>query len=183
MMKPKRCLNCNNIFDRPFRSKDSKWKVSWYYYKRMKLCSNKCSGEWRSKNNTGENNANYRGGKNKCIDCGKRISVRNTTYLRCRKCCSKFYIGENHPSWKGNKVGYIGIHHWVRKLFPKPMKCSTCGKKGKYIYFKEKNGKDRKLWSIHIANKSGKYLRDLSDWIGLCAKCHKIYDTKQLKRG
>ena len=32
--------------------------------------------------------------------------------------------------------------------------------------------------SIHWANKSGKYLRKLSDLIALCVKCHSEYDKK-----
>ena len=29
---------------------------------------------------------------------------------------------------------------------------------------------------IHWANKSGNYLRELTDWIRLCVKCHKFFD-------
>jgi hypothetical protein len=31
---------------------------------------------------------------------------------------------------------------------------------------------------IHWSNKSGKYLRDISDWRRLCVKCHKFFDTR-----
>src|SRR3990167_2675149 len=32
---------------------------------------------------------------------------------------------------------------------------------------------------IHWANKSGKYNRNLADWLRLCAKCHYHYDRGQ----
>src|SRR6185312_1937249 len=32
--------------------------------------------------------------------------------------------------------------------------------------------------SIHWANISGKYKRDLSDWIALCTLCHTAFDNK-----
>lgn len=65
--------------------------------------------------------------------------------------------------WKGNKVSYSGLHKWINKKILK-----------KYCNFCRTN--TRKLT---IANKSGKYLRDLSDWMVLCVPCHKIYDLKR----
>lgn len=32
--------------------------------------------------------------------------------------------------------------------------------------------------AISRANKSGEYLRDLSDWLSLCVSCHRKYDFK-----
>lgn len=40
--------------------------------------------------------------KNKCIDCGKKL--RGKKALRCRTCFLKYNWGENHFSWKKNKV-------------------------------------------------------------------------------
>ena len=34
------------------------------------------------------------------------------------------------------------------------------------------------MWSIHWANIDHKYRRNLDDWIGLCAKCHRRYDIE-----
>ena len=75
-------------------------------------------------------------------------------------------IGEKNNNWKGNKVGYRALHYWVYTWLGKPKICEFCGKE--YIAPK----------SIHWANKSGKYLRDLSDWISLCPSCHKEYDKQ-----
>ena len=62
------------------------------------------------------------------------------------------------------KISYRGIHYWVRKYLGIPLKCKFCDK--------ERTTPK----SIHWANKSHKYLRELTDWISLCASCHKKYD-------
>lgn len=76
---------------------------------------------------------------------------------------------ENNLNWKGDNVGYHALHNWVSRNLGTPNICEHCGKsglKGRYIDW---------------ANKSQKYLRDLSDWIRLCKSCHKIYDLNFLK--
>lgn len=79
-------------------------------------------------------------------------------------------IGEKNSQWKGDNVGYKSLHQWVyRWLSKNPKQCSNCGILGVKNYSK---------WSIHWANKSGKYLRKTTDWIALCVKCHKEYDKK-----
>lgn len=75
------------------------------------------------------------------------------------------HIGKRHRLWKGSNVGYFSLHAWVRRWLGKATKCEHCGREWD------------KPRSIHWANKSHQYLRKLSDWIQLCAKCHKIYDS------
>lgn len=43
------------------------------------------------------------------------------------------------------------------------MKCERCHRTDKKKY----------EW----ANKSGRYLRDLTDWIRLCTSCHRLHDA------
>ena len=76
--------------------------------------------------------------------------------------------GEKHPKWKGDRVGYYALHTWVGRRLEKPSTCSHCGRP---------NLSGR---AIHWANKSGKYLRKLSDWLRLCVSCHKKYDLDRL---
>ncbi len=71
---------------------------------------------------------------------------------------------EKHPAWVGDSVTYGALHAWVRLRLGKPQKCSDCGTFGP---------QKRYQW----ANISGKYLRELSDWIRLCISCHKKLDT------
>lgn len=72
--------------------------------------------------------------------------------------------GEEHPSWKGDKVGYYGLHNWVKKKLGKPRFCIKCGR----------TGTKRLEW----ANKSHEYHRDINDWISLCKPCHWHYDQE-----
>ena len=76
-------------------------------------------------------------------------------------------LGEDNPKWKGDGVGYFGLHVWVRTHLGRPDTCEFCKKTGL-------KGKQ-----IHWANKSGNYLRDITDWIRLCAKCHGAYDKER----
>ena len=72
-------------------------------------------------------------------------------------------FGEDNLKWLGDEVGYRALHYWVERRLGKPKKCSFCG---------IETGK-----RFHWANKTGNYLRDESDWIRLCPKCHKDYDS------
>jgi len=113
-----------------------------------------------------------------CGYCGKIFEVipsRKDTARFCSKHCrakvivhprelSRF-IGEKAIHWKGERVGYRGIHHWVQVNLGKANKCSECGKEG--------TGRQ-----IHWANKDHKYKRNLEDWISLCIQCHGRYDQK-----
>lgn len=76
------------------------------------------------------------------------------------------FMGTEHPTWKGDKVSYRGLHQWVERKLGKPKKCEHC-----------KNTK-LKHRQYNWANKSRNYKRLINDWIRLCMKCHKAYDKK-----
>ena len=82
------------------------------------------------------------------------------------KKCPQF-SDKYHPNWKGNNVGYFGVHIWVLKQKGNPDKCSECGKIGK---------KTGRKWNIEWANIDHKYRRVLGDYIALCVSCHRKYD-------
>ena len=74
---------------------------------------------------------------------------------------------ENNLQWKGNEAGTDAIHKWVIERLGKPEFCEGCG-----------NENDKRYeW----ANISGKYLRDLTDWIRLCPTCHRRHDDNANK--
>lgn len=112
----------------------------------------------------------------KCEVCKKEYYIRPSDYKRGRRCCSrkcgfkkrKVLKGKEHPNWKFDKVGYSGLHAYIRKLLKKPKLCSICNKREAY----------------DLANISGKYKRDLEDWEWLCRKCHMNKDGRlnNLKR-
>lgn len=72
--------------------------------------------------------------------------------------------GEKNISWKGDEVGYSGLHFWVRKNLGTPSKCEHC--------------KTTVAKRFEWANKSREYKRQLDDWIRLCPSCHHEYDRK-----
>lgn len=69
---------------------------------------------------------------------------------------------EAHHMWKGQKVGYCGLHAWVRRHRGKPTVCEHCGCIGP---------------RHHWANIDHKYRRVLEDFIRLCQRCHYVYDV------
>lgn len=78
-------------------------------------------------------------------------------------------LGENNWAWKGETVGYHGIHKWVSKVAGKPKCCASC--------------KIRQAKRYEWANISGQYRRDISDWTRLCKRCHNKFDSIALKVG
>ena len=82
------------------------------------------------------------------------------------KWTKKTYVGELHHSWKGGNVKYAGLHTWVINTLGKPSSCSNCGTTTANSY----------EW----ANVSGEYKRETSDYIRLCAKCHRRFDNNPI---
>lgn len=74
---------------------------------------------------------------------------------------------EKSVHWKKENISYIGIHAWVYRKLGKPLICWNC-KNDTY-----------KRYTWH--NLSGKYLRDIKDWIRLCYKCHYKADRNLIK--
>lgn len=77
--------------------------------------------------------------------------------------------GVKSSHWKGDRVTYSGLHHWVKKEMGSPSYCEHCG---------ANNLKPRQY---HWANKSQQYKRELEDWLRLCVKCHRKYDKDRIK--
>lgn len=88
-----------------------------------------------------------------------QLTVFCSVTCRNRALASK-QKGANNPGWKAGKVGYFGLHRWVRKHLSKPDRCSECNE----------------LKPLDLANISGTYQRDLSDWQWLCRRCHLYAD-------
>jgi len=76
-----------------------------------------------------------------------------------------FNYGESNPSLKGDDAGYDAIHAWVRRRKTKPELCEKCDL----------------VPPVDLANRSGKYLRDLTDWDYLCRRCHMNSDGRNIK--
>ncbi len=77
---------------------------------------------------------------------------------------TRFKKGELHPNWKGDKAGYLAIHHWLRVNFGKADHCEN---------------KDclKLSYAFDWAKiKDLPYLRRRENFMQLCKQCHTIYD-------
>src|SRR5688572_7574911 len=104
-----------------------------------------------------------------CIICKRQFvtypsRIRSGKGKYCSKQCKdkasvEIMSGEKNPKWKGVDVSNSALHSWIHRNLGFPDTCEHCG-------FKSDNHR-----KIHWANKSGKYKRDLTDWIRLCVPC------------
>src|SRR3990167_3108655 len=117
----------------------------------------KASVETRFRISLSKKGANHPNfGKNLSIETKRKISIANKN--------------EKNGVWKGDNVGYVALHKWVIRNKPKVKYCETCGLEKK----------------LDVANISGKYKRDISDFEYLCRRCHmnkdgRINNLKQFK--
>lgn len=68
--------------------------------------------------------------------------------------------------FSGTLSEYKALHYWVGQQLGKPSLCRHCGT----------TSAKRFEW----ANISGKYLKDVEDWVRLCKKCHCKMDGESL---
>jgi hypothetical protein len=73
---------------------------------------------------------------------------------------------ERNGNWLGDQISYRGLHKFIELQLGKPTSCEMCGR----VKLSRKQ--------IHWANRSGRYLRDLNDWLRLCVPCHRQYDRE-----
>ena len=157
-----RCEYCNET---------KEWVKKRGRKKPVKYCSNACKFASKKKETF----------KTRCLECGEEYAVepyraRKTKY--CSRVCHNTAISrsskpthqsERHEKWKGENVTYKTLHRWLKRRFPKPNSCDFCGQ----------------VVPVDWANKSGAYKRDITDWLGLCRKCHLYFDfvlNKGLRR-
>jgi hypothetical protein len=71
--------------------------------------------------------------------------------------------GEKSHRWKGDLVGYHGVHKWIYKILGRPNFCEHC---------LSTDISKRYEW----ANKDHSYKRNVNDYMRLCQSCHVKYD-------
>ena len=149
--------------------------VKSYKAERSKFCSNKCKYKFYVKA-TGFRRVDKKPNPNWFVkeqlpwNTGTKGVVKsNSGSIKVGQRLSpltEFSIGENigkeNNKWKGDDVGYYGLHTWVQRTLGKAEKCSICGETKKRIDW---------------ANRSRQYMRDIDDWLQLCSTCHGKYDT------
>lgn len=66
------------------------------------------------------------------------------------------YKNNHNGNWLGKRVGYNGVHIWIKQRKIKPAFCERCKKNKPY----------------DLANISGEYKRDVNDFEWICRSCH-----------
>ncbi len=102
--------------------------------------------DMKNKYNIGKDNPNY----------GKHPSKETLGKMRATK------LAEKNPHWCGDKIGYGGLHDWIKRRKTKPTLCERCGTRP----------------AFDLANINHKYTRNLEDWQWLCRHCHMVEDGR-----
>ena len=163
MKKTKLCKVCNKSFEKNYTP--AMWArpgVGTYCSVKCHNSSRKGKGFMQGKTHKPETKAkmreaaikNLKSGKHYIPDwTGKKHKVESR--LKMRK------DGIDHT--KGNyRPGYVALHKKMRKAYEIKNICEHC----------------KTATKTHLANKSGKYLEILGDWIELCPECHYHYDRR-----
>lgn len=116
---------------------------------------------------SGENNPNWKGGKqsNYCVDCGKEIVNRYAK--RCKSCA---YSGERHYNWQGGKSPYpIEFNQELRQKIKErdDYTCQNCG-----LTEEEHLMVWGRILSVHHIDYNKKNSQE-NNLITLCESCHK----------
>lgn len=70
--------------------------------------------------------------------------------------------GDKHGGWKGDNVGYMGVHAYLREHYSQmKISCEHCGKRERLQFAKKKDHG---------------YTRDIEKYLILCQWCHLKYD-------
>lgn len=115
-------------------------------------------------------------GKYCSVSCRSKVAVQSMLKVRgesWRKNVSKAIIDRykdetKHPRWKGDRVGYYGVHDWITKHYGQPQECEVCGL----------CDPQKKYHWANLAN----YLRDRRDWKRMCVSCHRLYDYRRTNK-
>lgn len=80
------------------------------------------------------------------------------------------FVDEHNGMWKGDEVGYHGIHKWLKAKFGKADHCEDkdCPKTSRIFH-----------WAL---KRNCNYERKRENFIQLCIRCHRRYDWTEEKR-
>lgn len=90
--------------------------------------------------------------------------------------------GKDHHRWAGNKVGYVGIHTWIKNRKTLTGRCEWCGAEPKPIIYNV-GSKKHTARGTDLHNISGEYKRDVKDYVELCRLCHAKTKSKTRRGG
>ena len=84
--------------------------------------------------------------------------------IMVRKAVGRNPFGQRASAWKGKKAGYSAKHKWIQNNYGK---ANHCEKQDELCH-----------GNFHWANISGKYKRDITDYMQLCSLHHVRMDRK-----
>ena len=181
------CKNCGRKFE------IERWRLNDKNKRRGLFCSRKCKSNYHSGKKhwsfgkkrpeiSGKNSKTWKGGKPKCIECGKELSTY--TAKRCSKCNRILNSGKNHylygkkrpymskekhPNWKGgisseSKLQRKRFRDTIQELVLKrdDYTCQICEKRGVKLQVDH-----IKSWSKHPDLRF-----DINNCRTLCMACH-----------
>lgn len=152
-LRTKNCKVCNELMRCPYGQGKQWWEM-------RKYCSNICRQESQKKPI-----------EKVCATCSKQFITNRERINNCSaKCATRYrsitYREDKIGTWKGDEVGYSGLHMWIKSKYGKANRCD---------FLEVKN--HSKTAIFHWANLSGKYMRNIDDWAQLCVKCHFRFDN------
>jgi len=78
-------------------------------------------------------------------------------------------FGKEHPCYKDGSALYSNLHIWLNKNFIKPKNCEICGLPENY---------DEKHKKLEWSNKTGRLIKNRSNFQYIHRSCHIKYDIK-----
>ena len=105
----------------------------------------------------------YKG--NVCKECSKPVTINSTGF--CKHCSHK---KNRCIFWRGNGVGYHGIHKWLYAYFGRANHCDNPKCEGKSSTYQWAKLKEKT------------YQRNRENFIQLCTSCHRKYDFTEETR-
>jgi hypothetical protein len=157
--------------------------------KRKKYCSKKCFYRYRPKTGFQKGHLFYKGGEKGWFKKGiipwikgkkgihnspKTEYIKGNHYSPKTEFNAERVVGEKNSKWKGENVGYYGIHTWIKRHYGKADKCEN--RDNQVLEFKCNNKSKNYDWAF-MGQSS--YKRDRKLFIKLCHSCHLKYDKQQ----
>lgn len=151
-------------------------------------CSTECRDEWQ----TGENAANWKGGKvtSTCEWCGEEYKTHENkadSQRFCGQSCQRrwhpeHFSGENNPVWKGGKTRYYGPSWYKQRRKARERDDHTCQSCG---VTKEEYGRSMSVHHIIPFREFGvdrhEEANRLSNLVSLCRECHRKYEGMYIR--
>lgn len=118
----------------------------------------------------GERHPNWKGGKPKCVDCGKQLDTYGRK--RCKKCYHVFAIKENSANWRGGvtdenseKRKCLEYKIWRNEVYKKDnWTCRICKRKC--------GNKEIVAHHLKLFSDFPELRFSVDNGITLCRKCH-----------